>query len=61
VCGIKTIKEALDCAVLRSQNDNLYYLDTGFGHLLLRDKDKADDFSKQLESAMSRDYDPDFI
>lgn len=60
VCGIKTIKEARDIAVLRSQNDSLYHLDTGYGHLLLRDKDEAEDFNKQLEAAMSRDYDPNF-
>ena len=42
--------------ILRAQDDNDYHLDTGFGHLLLRED--SDDYDRRLDAAMSRSHDP---
>lgn len=46
-------------SILRAQNDDQYHLDTGFGHLLLRED--FDTFELNLESAMSRSHDNGFL
>lgn len=42
--------------ILRAQDDDDYHLDTGFGHLLLRED--FDDYERRLDAAMSRSHDP---
>ncbi len=42
--------------ILRALDDNDYHLDTGFGHLLLRED--LDNYDRRLEAAMSRSHDP---
>lgn len=53
ICG-ETDKEA--ASILRAQDDEDYHLDTGFGHLLLRED--RDDYERRLDAAMSRSHDP---
>jgi CRISPR-associated helicase Cas3/CRISPR-associated endonuclease Cas3-HD len=45
--------------ILRAQDDNDYHLDTGFGHLLLRED--FDDFDRRLDAAFSRSHNPDHL
>ncbi|MGI8911332.1 MAG: CRISPR-associated helicase Cas3' [Rubrobacteraceae bacterium] len=42
--------------ILRASDDNDYHMDTGFGHLLLRED--FDDYDRRLDAAMSRSHDP---
>lgn len=43
-------------SIFRAQDDNDYHMDTGFGHLLLRED--SDDYDRRLDAAMSRSHDP---
>ncbi len=43
-------------SILRASDDNDYHMDTGFGHLLLRED--FDDYDRRLDAAMSRSHDP---
>ena len=54
VCGAIDLESV---GILRTQDDNDYHLDTGFGHLLLRED--SDDYDRRLDAAMSRSHDPD--
>lgn len=56
VCGRVDLDKA---SILRAQDDSLYHLDTGFGHLLFR-KD-FDDYERRLETRMTREYDEAFL
>jgi hypothetical protein len=53
VCGPVDLESV---GILRAQDDNDYHLDTGFGHLLLRED--SDDYDRRLDAAMSRSHDP---
>jgi CRISPR-associated endonuclease/helicase Cas3 len=53
VCGETEIEAA---SILRAQDDDDYHIDTGFGHLLLRED--LDDYDRRLDAAMSRSHDP---
>ena len=53
VCGAVDLESV---SILRAQDDNDYHLDTGFGHLLLRED--SDDYDRRLDAAMSRSHDP---
>jgi CRISPR-associated endonuclease/helicase Cas3 len=53
VCGDVDLEAA---GILRSQDDDNYHLETGFGHLLLRED--VDDYDRRLDAAMSRSHDP---
>jgi hypothetical protein len=53
VCGDVDPESA---GILRAQDDDSYHLDTGFGHLLLRED--LDDYDRRLDAAMSRSHDP---
>jgi CRISPR-associated helicase Cas3 len=53
ICGETDVEEV---SILRAQDDDDYHLDTGFGHLLLRED--LDDYDRRLDAAMSRSHDP---
>lgn len=53
ICGETDVEEA---STLRAQDDSDYHLDTGFGHLLLRED--LDDYDRRLDATMSRLPDP---
>jgi CRISPR-associated endonuclease/helicase Cas3 len=56
VCGRVDPQAA---SILRAQDDDDYHVDTGFGHLLLRED--FDNFERNLEAAMSRSYSPNHL
>lgn len=56
VCGRVDLDRA---SILRAQDDSTYHLDTGFGHLLLRND--FDDFERRLEARMTRQFDEGFL
>lgn len=43
-------------SIFRARDDNDYHMETGFGHLLLRED--FDDYDRRLDAAMSRSRDP---
>ncbi len=45
--------------ILRSQDNDDYHLDTGFGHLLLGED--LDDYERRLDAALSRSHNPDHL
>jgi len=45
--------------ILRARDDDDYHLDTGFGHLLLRED--LDDYERRLDAALSRSHNPDHL
>ena len=53
ICGTVDLESV---GILRAQDDNDYHLDTGFGHLLLRED--SDDYDRRLDAAMNRSHDP---